>query len=124
MNDFGNRRASLLPVEIGRVDEHHAKDDREQLGVNESREKSSEDCTYCGCNLKEHANAHVRVAFAHVGSGSARRGCDHGDEGDADSVADVNVKTECEEGNEEHSAAKAGKRAEQSRSEERRVGKE
>ena len=64
-------------------------------------------------DLKEHADANVREAFAHVSGGGARRRRDNRDERGADGVAQIDVEQQREHRHNHHAPAQAGERTEQ-----------
>ena len=103
-----SRAGSRLSGQVRRIEQHHAKDYGESLGGNESCEKSSSESAERGGDLKEHSDADVGESLLHVGSSGARGGCDNGNQGSADGVADVNLEKEGEQRDEDDSAAQAG----------------
>jgi hypothetical protein len=66
-------------------------------------------------DFKEHPNANVGVALAHVGCGSPGGGRNHRDKGRADRVADIDVKSQGEKRHDHDPAAQARQGAEKTR---------
>ena len=99
--------------QIGGIEQHGAKDYGDCRGADSGRDKGSHDGSNGGCDLQKHSNAHVAIAFTHVGSCSARRGCDHRNQRRSNGVPDVHMKNESQQRHNNNAATKTGERAEE-----------
>ena len=86
----------------------------QQLRVNLRCQECSQDRTHRRRHLQKHADPNARKAFADVRRRSSRRSCDHGDQGNPDCIADIDVKAKRKQRHQHDSATKTGKGAEQS----------
>jgi hypothetical protein len=81
------------------------------MGAHAPGKQSAKNRADRGGNFKKHADADVGEALAHIGSRRARGCGDDRDERCADGVLHVDAERQRERGHNDHSAAKAGKRA-------------
>src|SRR5579883_50001 len=101
----------ILSREHCRIQEHQSEDEADGSTGDSRGNKCSYGGPDSGGNFQEHADANVGIAFANVGSSCAGRGCNHGNEGSADGIADVDPEQQYQHWNDNYASTQASKRA-------------
>jgi hypothetical protein len=99
---------------IGRIEQRDAEDDGDPVAGDLRGEICAEERAEGGRHFQEHADADVRKAFADVGGRRAGGGGDDRDQRSPDGVANVDLEQQHQHGDDDHAAAEAGERAQDS----------
>ena len=97
---------------VGGIEQHDAENDGDVAQRQMHGQKRAADRANGRGDFKEHADADIGIPFAHVGGSRAGGSGDDGNERSADGVADVNVKDQGEQRDDDNAAAESGEGAE------------
>jgi hypothetical protein len=101
--------------QIGRIDEHEAKDYGDSTRRDPGRQGRPEEGPEGGGHFQKHANAGIGKAFPDIGGRGPRGGGDYRDQGGADGVTEINPQKPGEEWYDHHPASQTGQGSQESR---------